>query len=134
MTRKPTSEELQRALFELLGDTRASIGVTLTERLVMVPVKTVSGIFFANDEGFAGCHLCPREGGPDRKAPHEPGLYERKYSTRLAPRRNPAGHNGIGTVSPSETGRRARRTDALQSRIGKTTGGIEDRPGERRHL
>jgi hypothetical protein len=71
--------EEQRVLFELLGDTRKAIGVELTESLFMVPVKSVSGIIFANEEGFASCQLCPREDCPGRKAPYDPGLYERKY-------------------------------------------------------
>jgi len=71
--------EEQRGLFELLGDTQKAIGVELTESLLMVPVKSVSGIFFSNEEGFASCQLCPREDCPGRKAPYDPGLYERKY-------------------------------------------------------
>ncbi len=71
--------EEQRVLFELLGDTRKTIGVELTESLLMVPIKSVSGIVFANEEGFASCQLCPREDCPGRKAPYDPGLYERKY-------------------------------------------------------
>jgi hypothetical protein len=69
----------QRVLFELLGDTTASIGVTLSESMLMMPIKSVSGIFFHNDEGFASCRLCPREGCPGRKAPYDPGLYERRF-------------------------------------------------------
>jgi hypothetical protein len=71
--------EEQRVLFELLGDTRKTIGVELTESMLMVPLKSVSGIVFANGEGFASCRLCPREACPGRRVPYEPGLYERKY-------------------------------------------------------
>jgi hypothetical protein len=71
--------EEQRVLFELLGDTRKTIGVELTESLVMVPIKSVSGIVFTNEEGFASCQLCPREDCPGRRVPYDPGLYERKY-------------------------------------------------------
>jgi hypothetical protein len=71
--------EEQRVLFELLGDTRKTIGVELTESLLMVPIKSLSGIVFTNEEGFASCQLCPREDCPGRKAPYDPGLYERKY-------------------------------------------------------
>jgi hypothetical protein len=55
----------------------------LTESLLMVPVKSVSGIVFANEEEFASCQLCPREDCPGRKAPYDPGLYERKYRDPL---------------------------------------------------
>jgi hypothetical protein len=75
--------EEQRVLFELLGDTGKAIGVELTESLLMVPVKSVSGIVFANEEGFASCQLCPREGCPSRRVPYDPGLYERKYRNPL---------------------------------------------------
>jgi hypothetical protein len=69
----------QRALFELLGDTQNSIGVTLSESMLMMPLKSVSGIFFHNDEAFASCQLCPRESCPGRKALYDPGLYERRF-------------------------------------------------------
>jgi hypothetical protein len=69
----------QQVLFELLGDTRMSIGVTLSESMLMTPIKSVSGIFFDNDEGFASCRLCPREICPGRKAPYDPGLYDRRF-------------------------------------------------------
>jgi hypothetical protein len=75
--------EEQRVLFELLGDTGKAIGVELTESLLMVPVKSVSGIVFANEEGFASCQLCPREGCPGRRVPYDPVLYERKYRNPL---------------------------------------------------
>ena len=63
--------EEQRVLFELLGETRKTIGVELTESLFMVPVKSLSGIVFTNEEGFASCQLCPREGCPGRRVPYE---------------------------------------------------------------
>ena len=71
--------EEQQVLFKLLGETRKAIGVELTESLFMVPVKSVSGIVFENEEGFASCQLCPRENCPGRKASYDPGLYECKY-------------------------------------------------------
>jgi len=50
--------EQQRALFELLGDTQASIGVTLTEDYMMLPMKSLSGLLFTTDSGFRSCQLC----------------------------------------------------------------------------
>jgi hypothetical protein len=73
----PLSEQL--ALFALLGDVRAAIGVELTKSLLMVPTKSVSGILFASEESFASCQLCPRELCPNRRAPYDPDLYDRKY-------------------------------------------------------
>jgi predicted transcriptional regulator len=69
----------QRALFSLLGDVQATVGVELTNSLLMVPTKSVSGIFFPAEESFASCQLCPREACPNRRAPYDPELYDRKY-------------------------------------------------------
>jgi hypothetical protein len=69
----------QRSLFSLLGDVRAAIGVELTSSLLMVPTKSVSGIYFPAEESFASCQLCPRELCPNRRAPYDPELYDRKY-------------------------------------------------------
>lgn len=69
----------QRSLFSLLGDVREAIGVELTKSLLMVPTKSVSGICFPTEETFASCQLCPRESCPNRRAPYDPALYDRKY-------------------------------------------------------
>jgi hypothetical protein len=69
----------QRSLFSLLGDVHAAIGVELTGSLLMVPTKSVSGIFFPAEESFASCQLCSRELCPNRRAVYTPELYERKY-------------------------------------------------------
>jgi hypothetical protein len=69
----------QRALFRLLGDPEAAIGVQLTKSCLMVPNKSVSGIQFPTEEGFASCQLCPREDCSGRRAPYDPELYEKKY-------------------------------------------------------
>jgi hypothetical protein len=75
----------QRVLFALLGDTQAAIGVTLKESLLMVPTKSVSGIAFPSEQSFASCQLCPREACPNRRAPYDAGLKERKYAPAAAP-------------------------------------------------
>jgi len=69
----------QRKLFALLGDPQAAIGVHLTDGLLMVPTKSVSGIRFATETSFASCQLCPRENCRGRRAPYDKDLYERKY-------------------------------------------------------
>ena len=73
----PLSE--QRPLFEVLGESPAKIGVQLRDSFLMVPVKTVSGLFFPTEERFESCQLCPREKCPGRRAPYDPSLYDRKY-------------------------------------------------------
>jgi hypothetical protein len=70
----------QRVLFALLGDVTGAIGVTLMDSLLMVPAKTVSGVLFPTEETFASCQLCPREVCPNRRAPYDAALFERKYA------------------------------------------------------
>jgi hypothetical protein len=67
--------EEQRRLFSLLGDVEASAGVTLTESLLMLPRKSVSGLYFPTEVRFFNCQLCDRERCEGRKA---------KYSEKLA--------------------------------------------------
>ncbi len=75
----------QRALFRLLGDVEAAVGVTLTPSLLMTPTKSVSGIFFPSEETFASCQLCPREACPNRRAPYDPELFAKKYARMETP-------------------------------------------------
>jgi hypothetical protein len=72
--------EQQRELFTLLGDTRGSVGVELTDSCLMVPVKSVSGIFFPSETHYENCQLCPRETCPGRRAPYDSDLYARRYA------------------------------------------------------
>jgi hypothetical protein len=65
----PISE--QPKLFPLFGDTEKSVGVRLTESLLMVPRKSISGILFPSEEGFISCRVCPRENCPSRKADYD---------------------------------------------------------------
>jgi hypothetical protein len=65
----------QKPLFKLLGDVEAAIGVKLTESLLMLPAKSVSGIYFPTETTFFSCQLCPRERCDSRKA---------KYNEKLA--------------------------------------------------
>jgi hypothetical protein len=70
----------QAPLFRLMGDPQASIGVTLTESMLMVPSKSVSGIRFPTTSNYENCMLCPREACPGRRAPFDAGKYEREYA------------------------------------------------------
>jgi hypothetical protein len=69
----------QGPLFALLGEAAPAIGVELTPSYLMVPTKSVSGIRFPLEESFESCQLCSRPNCPNRRAPYEEGLYERKY-------------------------------------------------------
>jgi hypothetical protein len=65
----PISE--QRPLFSLFGDTEKTVGVRLTDHMLMLPRKSISGIFFPTEESFTACELCPREKCPSRRAPYD---------------------------------------------------------------
>jgi hypothetical protein len=60
----------QRELFSLLGDTEELIGVHLTKSFLMVPDKSVSGIFFPSETAYINCQSCTREICPNRHAPY----------------------------------------------------------------
>jgi hypothetical protein len=62
----PITEQMK--LFSIFGDTEKAVGVRLTDSLLMVPRKSISGILFPSEEGFVACQLCERERCPGRKA------------------------------------------------------------------
>lgn len=64
----------QPKLFSLFGDTEKLIGVRLTDSLLMVPRKSISGILFPSEEGFQSCQLCERASCPGRRAPFDASL------------------------------------------------------------
>jgi hypothetical protein len=63
--------EEQRPLFRLLGDAPERCGVVLTESLLMLPNKSVSGIRFPSEEGYVSCAYCRRENCPRRRAEYD---------------------------------------------------------------
>ena len=72
----------QTNLFSIFGDTERLIGVRLTDGLLMVPRKSISGILFPSEEGFVACQLCERERCPGRKAAYDSGA-ERNFKIRV---------------------------------------------------
>lgn len=66
--------EEQRPLFALLEGVQEAVGVRLTESLLMLPRKSVSGIFFPSETTFFSCRLCPRERCEGRKARYDEAL------------------------------------------------------------
>ena len=66
--------EEQRPLFEIIGDVEGTIGVRLSESLLMIPRKSVSGLFFSTDIRFQSCQLCPRKRCENRRARYDEGM------------------------------------------------------------
>ena len=67
----PLSE--QRPLFQLMGQAADAIGATLNRSCLIVPLKSVSGIYFHAAEHFCNCRLCNREKCPGRREQQKPG-------------------------------------------------------------
>ena len=68
----PISEQVP--LFDLLGDVESKIGVRLTDSLLMLPRKSISGILYPSEESFFSCCLCPRKDCVGRQTPYDPDL------------------------------------------------------------
>ncbi len=68
----------QKPLFSLFDDAERPVGVRLTEHMLMVPRKSVSGIYFPTEVSFQSCQLCPRKDCPGRRAPFDRDL-KKKY-------------------------------------------------------
>jgi len=62
--------EQQIPLFSLFEGAQNRIGVALTPSCLMVPNKSVSGLFFPSKTSFQSCQLCRRENCPRRRAPY----------------------------------------------------------------
>lgn len=69
----------QQILFDLFGPAAEQTGVRLTDSMLMIPTKTVSGIRFAAQANFESCALCAREDCPGRRAAYDADLYESHY-------------------------------------------------------
>jgi hypothetical protein len=70
----------QMELFSIFGGrdkVTELIGVRLTDTFLMVPIKSVSGIFFPTEVSFESCQLCPRERCVGRRAPYDPEMVKK---------------------------------------------------------
>jgi len=70
--------EEQSMLFSLFYKSEESIGVRLTSTMLMIPKKSISGIYFPTEVSFLSCQLCDRDRCPERGAPYDQDL-EKKY-------------------------------------------------------
>jgi len=71
--------EQQKQLFSIFGNVEDLIGVKLTDSFLMIPNKSVSGIYFPTEIKFESCQLCPRKECPARRTPYDKKLLEAKY-------------------------------------------------------
>jgi hypothetical protein len=70
----------QEGLFSIFGGrvkVENLIGVKLTDKFLMIPIKSVSGIFFPTEIRFEACQLCPRDTCMGRRAPYDPDLVKK---------------------------------------------------------
>ncbi len=72
----------QKELFSIFGNVEDLIGVKLTESYLMLPVKSVSGIYFPTEIRFESCQLCPREVCSGRRALYDSDLVK-KYKAKI---------------------------------------------------
>ncbi|RJR22751.1 MAG: vitamin B12 dependent methionine synthase [Desulfobacteraceae bacterium] len=63
--------EEQKNLFSLLSGVESAIGVQLSDTLLMLPRKSVSGIYFPAEVSFFSCQICPRQRCTGRKAKYD---------------------------------------------------------------
>jgi hypothetical protein len=75
----------QRGLFAVLGNPLGAIGVHLTDSLLMLPTKSVSGVWFPSAGSYKNCQLCPRENCPGRSASYDETLLLTRYSKEAHP-------------------------------------------------
>lgn len=74
--------EQQKQLFSIFGNVEDLIGVTLTDSFLMIPNKSVSGIYFPTEIKFESCRVCPRKECPARRAPYDKNLWESYYKDK----------------------------------------------------
>lgn len=71
----------QKPLFSLFDKPEMLIGVRLNSHMMMIPRKSISGIFFPTEEDFFSCQLCTRERCPSRKAHYDDTLLKKYQSS-----------------------------------------------------
>ncbi len=59
----------QRELFSIFGyeQVKEAIGVVLTDSCLMLPSKSVDGIYFESERDYENCELCPIKDCPNRR-------------------------------------------------------------------
>ena len=73
----PLSE--QPKLFGMIGDVTAHTGVMLNDSFLMIPMKSLSGIWFVGKEKYENCSVCLRTDCMGRRAKFDKKLYDRLF-------------------------------------------------------
>ena len=66
----------QRPLFDLMEEGSTKIQVQLTETMLMLPRKSLSGIYFSTEKDFISCQLCSRKNCSGRMAEFDKKMSE----------------------------------------------------------
>ncbi len=66
--------EAMSELFPLIGEVTGTTGVKLNESCLMIPNKTVAGMFFDKGHDYESCAYCDRAHCPDRRVPFKESL------------------------------------------------------------
>ena len=74
----PISQQSQ--LFSMIGGVKEEIGVSLTDSFLMIPTKSVSGLYFPSETEFVNCALCGRENCQGRRAEFDQALYDTAFT------------------------------------------------------
>ena len=69
----------QPMLFGLIGDVTAHTGVILNESFLMIPTKSLSGIWFSRRDKFENCQVCKREDCMGRRSAFNKKLYDELF-------------------------------------------------------
>ena len=72
-------QELQVLFGALAGQAQSALGVELTDSMLMLPNKTVAGVYFSSDAAFATCELWHRDGCPSRRQPFNQELWQKTF-------------------------------------------------------
>ncbi|MGI5899882.1 MAG: vitamin B12 dependent-methionine synthase activation domain-containing protein [Christensenellales bacterium] len=73
----------QRQLFSLIGRVEESTGVKLNESFLMLPTKSVSGIWFQSRKSFENCRICQRAGCEGRRAGFDENLHREIFAMEV---------------------------------------------------
>ena len=69
----------QKKIFTLLAAGAQAIDVRLNDSFLMIPTKSLAGVWIPSEKDFVNCKLCPRENCSGRQAQYDPEYYPHNY-------------------------------------------------------